>query len=233
MASSDNSAYTICITHVKSKNSGEASQLLIIPIKCTTFVLSSHGNYEEEEIAFQMGCIKHQGSKKGKKESEQALLTPPCKLLVQAPLALTKNPTRKVKKTWPRKLPTHDSPDNPSLSSTKVLHKKGPSEWDCLDDEACEPVLLERLTITYVFVSPDAVVALRLPIDHPDYEPLESLPVNPFNTTQILDSNQTQERPCAKLMKSTSSELELTKSVSANQKGDDPIRQAHGLHCND
>ncbi|KAI5994935.1 hypothetical protein F5J12DRAFT_746875 [Pisolithus orientalis] len=132
--------------------------------------------------------------------------TPPRKLFLRAPPTLAKTPTRKTRKTWPRKLPTRDSPDNPFLNNdTGVPNKKGPSEWDCSDDEARELVLPkpvckegeptpvssygERPTITYVFrgqkatmanplysVSPDAVAASRLPIDHPDYEPLEVCP---------------------------------------------------------
>ncbi|KAI5994975.1 hypothetical protein EDC04DRAFT_3076332, partial [Pisolithus marmoratus] len=134
--------------------------------------------------------------------SPPAPSTPPLRLLLRAPFL--KTPTWKAKKTWPKKLPTRDSPHNPFLNETSALGKKRPSEWDSSDDEARlavipEPVCKEepssissygeKPTITYVFrgqkatmanpmyrVSPAAEAASRLPIDHPDYEPLEVCP---------------------------------------------------------
>ncbi|KAI6145728.1 hypothetical protein EDD17DRAFT_1495422 [Pisolithus thermaeus] len=135
--------------------------------------------------------------------SPAAPSTPPRKLFLRAsPL---KTPTRKAKKTWPKQLPARDSPDNPFLNNgTSVSSQKRPTGWDSSDDEAREAIIPEPVrkdeptsissygekpTITYVFrgqkatmtnpmysVSAAAEAASRLPIDHPDYEPLEVCP---------------------------------------------------------
>lgn len=129
--------------------------------------------------------------------------TPPRRLFLRAPPLRT--PTLKAKRTWPKKLPSRDSPDNPFLNNdTSVSSKKRPSGWDSSDDETREAAIPEPVckeeptsvssygekpTITYVFrgqkatmanplynVSAAAEAASRLPIDHPDYEPLEVCP---------------------------------------------------------
>ncbi|KAI6142689.1 hypothetical protein BKA82DRAFT_4189836, partial [Pisolithus tinctorius] len=211
VADDDRNSTSARATRIRSKSSEDkACQPLGDSLKRTALVLPSHDDDEEEETAFWMGGKRPDG-KKAKKESEQgepldnSIATPP-QIFLRTPPSLAKAPTRKTRKTWPKKLPTRDSPDNPFLNNdTGVPNKKGPSEWDCSDDEACELVLPkpvckegeptpvssygERSTITYVFrgqkatmanplysVSPDAVVASRLPIDHPDYEPLEVCP---------------------------------------------------------
>lgn len=131
-------------------------------------------------------------------------VTPPRRLFLRAPSALPKTPTKKSKpkRIWP----TRDSPNNPFLSDDACApSKKRSSEWDSSDDEGevvGAPIIRqetptptaassyeERPTITYVFRGQKATfanplynlpaeveAASKLPIEHPDFEPLEAFP---------------------------------------------------------
>ncbi|KAG6327845.1 hypothetical protein ID866_11244, partial [Astraeus odoratus] len=128
--------------------------------------------------------------------------TPPPRLFLRAPAALPKTPTKKSKSN--RIWPTRDSPNNPFLKEeAETSSKKRSSGWDSTDDEGevvgaplveegtptPAPQHGERPTITYVFrgqkatfanplynLPPEIEAASKLPVDHPDYEPLEACP---------------------------------------------------------
>ncbi|KAL4068466.1 hypothetical protein V8B97DRAFT_829365 [Scleroderma yunnanense] len=138
-------------------------------------------------------------------EPRASPVTPPRRLFLRAPSALQKTPTKKGKpsRIWPTR-DSPNNPflkDDASASS-----KKRSIEWDSTDDEgevvvgaplvrqesptpAPVPSYEERPTITYVFrgqkatfanplynLPPEVEAASKLPIDHPDFEPLESFP---------------------------------------------------------
>ncbi|KAI5994927.1 hypothetical protein F5J12DRAFT_856654 [Pisolithus orientalis] len=185
-ASSEDSAYATRISRVKSKSSGdEASQPLDVPVKRTAFVLSSHDDDEEEETAFWMGR-KRQDGEEGKKESEQgeplessprpALLHYNFKGPVSSPSRRQpRTPAPKAKKTWPKKSPTRDSPDNPFLNNDTGLPKPVCKEGEIAPVSSYG----ERPTIIYVFRSQKATMAnplYSLLINHLDYVPPEVCP---------------------------------------------------------